>query len=321
MKHDFPKVGLERLCRLFGKSRGAIYDHQRRRSTERLEDDIILQHVHQIRQTLPRLGTRKLHFKLEPLLKEHGIQIGRDYLFALLTDHKLLIRRRKRKVITTNSRHWLHKYTNLTGELVVNRPEQLWVSDITYIRLVNQWGYLSLITDAYSHKIMGFCFRPDLSAQGCVDALQMALRGRDYPDNALIHHSDRGTQYCCSAYVGLLINHAIGISMTQNGDPRENAVAERVNGIIKEEFSLYESRLGWNATYERIKSSLRAYNEERPHDSCDRLTPEQAHQRQGVLKKWWKTYDRKKTFEPSENSKKEAATAPLKELVTDSFLR
>lgn len=321
MKHDFPTIGLERLCRLFGKSRGAIYDHQRRCSKERLEDDIILQHVHQIRQKLPRLGTRKLHFKLEPLLKEHGIKIGRDHLFALLSDHKLLIRRRKRKVVTTDSRHWLHKYTNLTGELVVNRPEQLWVSDITYIRLVNQWGYLSLITDAYSHKIMGFCFRPDLSAQGCVDALQMALRGRKYPGSALIHHSDRGTQYCCSAYVGLLVNQAIGISMTQNGDPRENAVAERVNGIIKEEFSLYESRLGWEATYELIKSSIRAYNEERPHDSCDRLTPEQAHQRQGVLKKWWKTYAGKRTIESSESSKKEAGTAPLIEQGTDSFLR
>ncbi|KAA9041349.1 hypothetical protein FW778_04760 [Ginsengibacter hankyongi] len=109
---------------------------------------------------MPRLGTRKLHFKLEPLLKDHGIEIGRDYLFALLSDHKLLIRWRKRKVITTNSRHWLRKYTNLTGELVVNGPEQLWVSDITYIRLVNQWGYLSLITDAYSHKIMGILFSP-----------------------------------------------------------------------------------------------------------------------------------------------------------------
>lgn len=321
MKHDFPNVGLERLCRLFGKSRGAIYDHQRRCSKERLEDDIILQHVHQIRQTLPRLGTRKLHFKLEPLLKEHGIVIGRDYLFALLSGHSLLIRRRKRKVITTDSRHWLHKYSNLTTDLVVNGPEQLWVSDITYIHLINQWGYLSLITDAYSHKIMGFCFRADLSAQGCIDALEMALRGRHYPGSALIHHSDRGTQYCCSAYVGVLVNHAIGISMTQNGDPRENAVAERVNGIIKEEFSLYESRSGWEATYERIKSSICAYNEERPHDSCDRLTPEQAHRQQGSLKKWWKIYARKTTFEPLESSKKEAGTAPLIEQVTDSFLR
>jgi transposase InsO family protein len=312
---------MERLCRLFGKSRGAIYDHQRRRSKERLEEDVILQYVHQIRKTLPRLGTRKLHFKLEPLLKEHGIELGRDYLFGLLSDHKLLIRRRKRRVITTDSRHWLRKYSNLTQSLSVDRPEQLWVSDITYIRLSNQWGYLSLITDAYSHKIMGYCFRSDLSAQGCLDALAMALSHRRYPATKLIHHSDRGTQYCCSSYVGLLTDHAIGISMTENGDPYENALAERVNGIIKDEFNLYESGLGFEATYERIVSSIRAYNEERPHDSCDRLTPEQAHQRQGMLRKRWKSYAKKKTIEPLEGSKKEAGTAPFIEQVPASFLR
>lgn len=321
MKHDFPKVGLGELCGLFGKSRGAIYDHQRRQVQERLEEDIILQYVHQIRTILPRLGTRKLHFKLEPLLREHGIEIGRDYLFGLLADHKLLIRRRKRKVITTNSRHWLRKYNNLTKELVVDRPEQLWVSDITYIRLVNQWGYLSLITDAYSHKVMGYCFRNDLSAQGCVDALAMALCNRQYPDTKLIHHSDRGTQYCSSAYVGLLADHSIAISMTENPDPYENAVAERLNGIIKEEFNLYESRLGFEFTYEKIKTTIWAYNEQRPHDSCDRLTPHQAHQCQGVLKKRWKTYAKKRPIDLSEGSKKGAGTAPRTEQVTASFLR
>lgn len=141
-------------------------------------------------------------------------------------------------LFSTDSRHWMHKYTNLIEGLAVTRPEQVWVSDITYIRIGSCWSYLSLVTDAYSRKIMGFCFRNDLSAQGCVNALKMALANRCYEDR-LIHHSDRGSQYCCKDYVELLQNSNIAISMTQSGDPLENALAERVNGIIKEEFNLH----------------------------------------------------------------------------------
>ena len=252
-----------------------------------------MQHVHQLRNQLPRLGTRKLHYKLTPLLAAHGLTIGRDYLFDLLDSHKLLVRQRKRKAITTDSRHWLHKYTNLVRELSCTRPEQLWVSDITYIRMGNQWGYLSLITDAYSRKIMGYCLRTDMLAQGCVDALQMALDNRHYPNEPLIHHSDRGSQYCSAAYVGLLIDNRIAISMTENGDPYENALAERINGIIKTEFNLYNSQLGFEATCQLIQASITVYNEERPHGSCDFLTPQQAHRQQGVLKKRWKQYPQK----------------------------
>jgi len=239
------------------------------------------------------LGTRKLHLKLEPLLQAHGIQIGRDYLFDLLQRHKLLIRRRKRKVITTDSRHWMRKYSNLTVELSCERPEQLWVSDITYIRMGLQWGYLSLITDAYSRKIMGYCLRMDLSAQGCIDALEMALANRLYPRLALIHHSDRGSQYCSADYVQILKANGIAISMTENGDPYENALAERVNGIIKTEFNLYSSLSGFEQTCELVKNSIIAYNDHRPHSSCDMLTPAQAHLQQGTFKKRWKQYPKK----------------------------
>ncbi len=249
--------------------------------------------MHQLRTTLPRLGTRKLQDKLMPLLATHGLRIGRDYLFDLLDNHKLLIRQRKRKAITTDSRHWMHKYGNLVRELVCTRPEQLWVSDMTYIRMGNQWGYLSLITDAYSRKIMGYCLRMDMLAQGCVDALQMALDNRSHPDSMLIHHSDRGSQYCSAAYVGLLMVNHIAISMTENGDPYENALAERMNGILKTEFNLYNSQLGFDQTCQLIATSITAYNQERPHGSCDFLTPEQAHQRQGLLKKRWKQYPQK----------------------------
>jgi putative transposase len=296
MKHDFPDVSKEKLCELFGKTRGALYQYAGRLQAEEFNDDIILQYTNRLRTSMPRLGTRKLHYLLTPLLKEHGIEIGRDYLFNLLDAYKLLIRRRKRKVITTDSRHWMHKYANLIKELQIVRPEQLWVSDITYIRLTNQWGYLSLITDAYSRAIVGFCFRTDMSAQGCVEALQMALNNRSYSEQ-LIHHSDRGSQYCCSAYVALLRNHQIAISMTENGDPYENALAERVNGIIKSEFNLYESRQGFDATHQLISNTIKIYNEQRPHGSCNFLTPHEAHQQEGVMKKRWKTYPRKKPLQ------------------------
>ncbi len=150
MKQDYSYLSMEVLCRLFGKTRHAYYDHQWRHQDETIKDDIILQLVHKIRNTaLPRLGTRKLLILLKPELETHQIKVGRDYLFNLLQEHKLLIRRRKRKVFTTDSRHWMRKYANLTKDLIIVRPEQLWVSDITYIRMGNQWGYLSLITDAY----------------------------------------------------------------------------------------------------------------------------------------------------------------------------
>lgn len=288
MKQDYPRLGIASLCRLFGKTRHAYYDHGWRVQDAGLKDEMVLQHVLKIREQLPRVGTLKLHEMMTGPLEKHQIKIGRDYLFDLMREHHLHIRRRKRMVITTDSRHWMHKYNNLVKELVVHRPEQLWVSDITYIRLTNQWGYLSLITDAYSRKIMGFCFRKDLSAQGCINALQMALDARQYPGEKIIHHSDRGSQYCSKGYVDLLVSNNIAISMTENGDPYENALAERVNGIIKSEFNLYHSPLGIEQTSKKIRESIQAYNGLRPHSSCDFLTPEQAHLKTGILKKRWK---------------------------------
>jgi putative transposase len=225
---------------------------------------------------------------LGPRLQDHGIQIGRDHLFELLTQHKLLIRSRRRRAITTDSKHWMRKYNNLITDLTVDWPEQLWVSDITYIRMVNEFAYLSLITDAYSRKIVGFSLRKDLSSEGCINALQMALASRNYDHHQLIHHSDRGSQYCCKEYVNLLTESKVAISMTENGDPYENALAERVNGIIKNEFNLYSRPLSLEDTKRLVSKSINSYNTVRPHSSCDYLTPEQAHQTNGKLKKRWK---------------------------------
>ena len=289
MKQDFPKLGIAVLCRLFGKTRHAYYDSLWRKESSLVKEDVILQEVINIRKDLPRLGTRKLHFVLQNKLITHQISFGRDYLFDLLAEHKLLIRQRKRKVITTDSRHWMRKYNNLTKEVNINRPEQVWVSDITYIRLTNQWGYLSLITDAYSRKIMGYSFRQDLAAEGCIKALKMALNNRMY-NQPIIHHSDRGSQYCSHNYVDLLLKNNIAISMTENGDPYENALAERINGIIKTEFNLYASAVGFEQTKLQIDRSINAYNRLRPHASCDYLTPNQAHKQTENLKKRWKNY-------------------------------
>lgn len=288
MKQDYSKIGIKKLCGLFGKTRHAYYDHLWRSQDQGLRDEIVLQHVLEIRESLPRVGTIKLHHMLKPALLAHQIDIGRDYLFDLMRDHNLDIRRRKRKAITTDSRHWMHKYLNLIKDLVIDRPEQVWVSDITYIRVSHQWAYLSLITDAYSRKIMGYSFRTDLSAIGCVDALNMALQNRSYSKH-LIHHSDRGSQYCSATYTKLLLEYDIAISMTENGDPYENAIAERTNGIIKSEFNLEVMQTTFADALEKITKGITAYNQLRPHSSCDFLTPDEAHHRTGFLQKRWRT--------------------------------
>ena len=292
----YPKKGLSTICKQFGRTRSAYYQSIDRQQEQSLKDDIVLQEVLNIRTILPKLGTRKLQDMLEKRLCMHSISVGRDYLFGLLDSHKMLIRQRKRKAYTTDSRAWRGQYLDLYNGVEVTRPEQFWVSDITYIRLNNVWGYLCLITDAYSHKIMGYKFSLDMTAKGCLEALKMALNNRMYNEK-LIHHSDRGSQYCSEIYTKLLKDNKIAISTTQNGNPRDNAVAERVNGIIKGEFDLNYSSLGYEKTKEKIQLSIKMYNEVRPHDSCDRLTPIQAHLKTGVLTKRWKNYYKKKTQE------------------------
>jgi len=221
------------LCSLLGYSRQAYYQQIKVQAQEALQEDLLVQEVVRIRKTQKRIGTRKLLIMMNVFMHNHAISIGRDAFFEILRNQGLLVRKRKRsKPQTTFSNHWLRKYQNLIIGFVPNAPNQLWVSDITYIRLEKSFAYLSLITDAYSHKIIGFYLCEDLSAKGCVLALKMALKSNPSHDN-LIHHSDRGLQYCSHDYVSLLEENHIQISMTQNGDPLENAMAERVNGILK----------------------------------------------------------------------------------------
>lgn len=284
---------IQMLCSLLGYSRQAFYKFVKQSEKEALQNDLILQEVLRIRKTLKRLGTRKLLFKMEGFMSEHHIEIGRDAMFDLLATHKLLIRKRKRRVpITTFSDHWMRKYPNQIVEFIPTAPNQLWVSDITYITLKDDFAYLSLITDAYSRKIVGFFLSETLSADGCIKALQMALKNNPQLGR-LIHHSDRGSQYCCTDYVGILDKKFIKISMTQSGDPLENAIAERVNGILKDEL-LEKVYLNYEQARQAIAAAISIYNYQRPHSSIDMLTPIEAHLKEGELKRRWKNYYSKK---------------------------
>jgi len=249
---------------------------------------IVLKLVGEIRQDLPRAGVPKLHYLLQGKFVEHGIKMGRDALYQLLGEHGYLLRYRRRKPYTTNSNHPYKKYPNLIREIkYLTHPGQLWVSDITYIRLKEGFAYLSIVTDAYSHKIIGYCLHPSLHSDGPIGALLQAIQSKR--GASLIHHSDRGTQYCCAEYVKVLEHYNIQISMTEKGDPYENAIAERINGILKGDFLLDKTFSSFSEACQAVDQAVEKYNHIRPHDSCDRLTPVQAHNQTGFLRKRWKT--------------------------------
>lgn len=253
-----------------------------------MADAIVLKLVREIREDLPRVGGSKLHFMLQNKLQEHSIKMGRDALYELLGAHGYLLRYRKRKPYTTNSNHPYKKYPNLIREIkYLTHPGQLWVSDITYLRLKETFCYLSIVTDAYSHKIIGYCLYPTLHSNGPVNALLMAAKSTR--QETLIHHSDRGSQYCCADYVKILEHYGIKISMTEKGDPYENAIAERVNGILKGEFLLDKTFTSFTQAQQTVSNAIEKYNQIRPHASCDNLTPMQAHDHNGILRKRWKT--------------------------------
>ncbi|MGH2613261.1 MAG: IS3 family transposase, partial [Rhabdochlamydiaceae bacterium] len=287
----YPSIGFGKICRLFGMTRQAYYKQMKKEDKLYMQEAVILKLVEDVRHKLPHTGTRKLIHMLAPSFELHHIRIGRDKLFDTLSIHGLLIRKRKRKYPkTTDSYHRFRKYTNLIKGMDIVRPEQVWVSDITYLTLPEGFCYLNLVTDAYSRKIMGYCLYSTLETTGTLMALNMALANRQRPKDVLIHHSDRGTQYCCAEYVKLLTEHHIGISMAKS----ENPIAERVNGILKAELGLDETFK--NVAYARkiVAERIKVYNQLRIHASCDYLTPQQAHDKEGALAKKWKNYRKRK---------------------------
>jgi transposase InsO family protein len=298
MKESYGHISMGVMCRWFGISRQAYYQYEWNQSESVFQYGLLLEEVKSIRQRHPRLGVRKLQELLRSFTRAHGIKIGRDALFNLLSQHGLLVRKRKRSVRTTQSFHWLKKYPNLIVGFIPSKPNELWVSDITYWKIEDRPFYLSLITDAYSRKIVGYHLSETLHAEETTKALNHALseakKHRETIDQ-LIHHSDRGVQYCSSLYVNRLRKNHIRISMTQSGDPLENAIAERVNGIIKDEYLLHYPCQKIEEARKLLAKAVSLYNQERPHSSIGNFTPEFVHCQYSTIsiekiKKLWKNY-------------------------------
>lgn len=294
IKQDKPQASLARLCGLLGVTRQAYYQNQWREMDLEIEHQLVLSRVREIRLQHPVIGARKLQVLLQPFLLENGVKMGRDALFDLLAENRLLVIKRRRPHLTTYSRHWLHKYPNLIRDLVPERINQIWVSDITYLRTNQGYVYISLVTDLYSHRLMGYHLSNDLAAVSSCKALEMALQAAGRVPHGLIHHSDRGVQYCSAEYVKLLQDNGIRISMTEKGDPLENAVAERMNGIIKNEYILQHQIRDSIHAMELLDHAAKAYNTIRPHMSCSWNTPDKTYAQKSVASRMWKNYYKKR---------------------------
>jgi len=275
-------ISVVECCRHLGISKQAYYKVRKSREEQKEKEERIIKQVVNVRQEMPRIGTRKLHYILKS-----GIGVGRDKLFEILRKEQMLITKRRKYVKTTNSKHWMRTYTDSSKQVELNKPEQLWVSDITYLSSLQETIYLHLVSDAYSKQIMGHTVSRDLKAESTVKALQMALNRRLYPNRNLLHHSDQGLQYCSKLYVDELKRNNCQISMTQDGSPYDNAVAERINGILKDEFYCDEKFDSFEQVKKHVEQSIMIYNTKRPHLSCSMLTPKEMHQQNTLpVKKW-----------------------------------
>ena len=298
MRSIYSHLGLGKLCGWFGITRQAYYQHLKKAIRTSAEEYLVIKEVQKIRKDHPTMGARKLHYKMTDFLTSHKIKMGRDALFHLLSANNMLVRTRKRRVQTTQSFHWLRKFPNLITDFVPIKPNHLWVSDITYWRINSGFVYISFITDAFSHKIVGYNVAKTLASIETIKALKMALS--DFmrsPEShfKLLHHSDRGVQYCHHDYVKMLQGKNIGISMTETGDPLDNAVAERVNGIIKNEYLKHKIIKNMSQAKKELEKAVSLYNNDRPHSSISNLCPNDVHQNNLKTEKLWKNYYRKKT--------------------------
>jgi len=235
---------------------------------------------------MPKIGTRKLYYLLEGELKE--LKVGRDKLFKILKANGFLIKPEKKYHITTNSHHRFRKHKNQIKEMEFIRPEQVWVSDITYIGKRKNPSYLALITDAYSKKIMGYNVSDSLNVKGSLLALEMALKNRVYKNEPIIHHSDRGLQYCSNEYQQILDKNDIRSSMTEQYDPYENAIAERINGVLKQEFAVDKYDTDLDIKSKLVRNAIEIYNNFRPHLSNYMLTPNEMHGQKTIKRKQYK---------------------------------
>jgi transposase InsO family protein len=270
-------VSLAASCRLFGISRQAIYQQRERQQRRQTALEPVKVLVLELRRYMPRLGGRKLYYLLKPKLEHLGIKVGRDGFFDYLREHNLLVKPKRSYIKTTYSKHWMKKHPNRLHELEINRPEQVFVSDITYVESDEGVHYLSLVTDASSRKIMGHELSHEMKARDTVKALEQAVSNR-HTTLPLLHHSDRGSQYCSALYQSALGKHDIKPSMTDGYDCYQNALAERINGILKQEFLIYRCTT-FADLKELVKESIDVYNRLRPHLSLGMKTPDEVHKK------------------------------------------
>lgn len=262
----------EQVCNCFNSHRDAYYKCRARFKHRDIVEGQVIELVREERKLQSRVGTVKLLKELRPSFEELGLKIGRDQLFDILRAHDMLVKRKRFSCKTTDSYHRFHKYNNLIKDLKITAPNQVWVSDITYVRTVKGFCYLALITDLFSRKIVGYDISDSLELAGCLRALKKAIASAR-PKGGLIHHSDRGIQYCSNQYVSALKNTGIRISMTEENHCYENAIAERVNGILKDEFYLDQCFFSTQNAKRATKSAIDIYNNKRLHISLGYKTP------------------------------------------------
>lgn len=268
-----------RLCRLAGMSRQNFHQGRRRRSRREVDEGLVLELVRAERRQQPMLGARKLMVRIAPELAEAGVSIGRDRFFELLSRHDLLVPHSRRSgPRTTDSRHGFRVYDNLLKDLVLAGPHKAWVADITYIRTEQGFVYLALVMDAFSRRIVGWNVGATLEAIGCMAALEMAILQLPGKEHCPIHHSDRGSQYCCGDYIKLLAERKIAVSMTVENHCYENGKAERLNGILKQEYSLGATLRDLAEVERMTRQAVELYNESRPHAALGYRTPQSVHQ-------------------------------------------
>ena len=272
------KVSIEKICKCFGISKQGYYKSQVAYSKRKEREFLIAEMVIEQRHSLAREGYHKLYKRIKPNLESSSITIGRDSFLKVLRNKNLLVEPKKRRYVsTTDSKHPFSIYKNLILDRSAERSNQIFVSDITYIRVGRRFMYLALITDLYSRKIVGYDFSNSLELEGCLRALKMALKQREDPQLELIHHSDRGIQYCSYAYTGILKKVGAKISMAAKGNCYENATAERINGILKGEFNLDQRYSSVKSARKSVKQAIDKYNNLRLHMAIGYNTPSQKH--------------------------------------------
>lgn len=271
-KRTESRLSVSLICEHNRLKRDAYYKIKMRSKQYKIMESNVIEMVKSVRSIQPRVGSRKLQKELKDTIESMGFNVGRDKMFCILKDNNMLVKRKKVSFKTTNSYHRFHKYNNLIKDMEITAPNQVWVSDITYIRTVKGFCYLALITDLCSRKIVGYDLSDSLELSGCLRALKKALASKR-PTDKLIHHSDRGIQYCSNKYVKQLNKHNIKISMTEENHCYENAVAERVNGILKDEFYLDQCFTNTLNAKKAANCAIDIYNNKRLHLSLNYKTP------------------------------------------------